>query len=192
MFAVRSGARGRAALRGALALALLPVAAAGAGCENDPTEFLMTFDACEPLVLEPGESFGAAEVAAVQDTIDLWREVSPVRLTLEPTAGAATLPVLGTDSEAFFGQFDDRRGVILLSRHMTDRRQRAIVLAHEVGHAYGLFHAGEEDRPSVMTSGNRDVPPTAGDAAGIEALWGDCSGQYSSSTTAMTSRGGTR
>jgi predicted Zn-dependent protease len=48
------------------------------------------------------------------------------------------------------------------------------VIAHELGHAFGLVHVSPDTRPSVMNPGNTTVAPNDGDRAALEALWGTC------------------
>lgn len=74
----------------------------------------------------------------------------------------------------FHGLYDDSEGVIYINRGIIDERTLSIVIAHELGHAFGLLHV--DDRESVMNPGNLDTPPNAADQAAIEALWGACSG----------------
>ena len=51
-----------------------------------------------------------------------------------------------------------------------DRR----VIAHELGHAFGLFHVPASERISLMNPGNLTTPPTTADQAALAALWGSC------------------
>ncbi|HLU68724.1 MAG TPA: hypothetical protein VKZ63_20725 [Kofleriaceae bacterium] len=168
MFLVHRGAGGRAAPALLLAVACL------AACENDPGHFEMVFDPCAPLVLEPEQGMAADTIASIEDAVAMWQEVARVQLTLEPTPDARALPVLGTDTELYYGRFDDQQGVIWLADALDDRRVRAVVLAHELGHAFSLYHVDPEERASVMNEGNTDLPPTASDGAALSRVWGDC------------------
>jgi len=76
-------------------------------------------------------------------------------------------------SQAFHGVYDDERGVIYINDGLTDPEQLAIVIAHELGHAFGLVHVS--GRPSLMNKGNLVTPPTANDLLDLQALWGTCS-----------------
>jgi hypothetical protein len=49
-----------------------------------------------------------------------------------------------------------------------------ITVAHELGHAFGLWHVEHEVRTSVMNPGNLTVAPNAGDASDVAVLWGRC------------------
>jgi hypothetical protein len=63
----------------------------------------------------------------------------------------------------------------------------ADVIAHEIGHAFGLVHV--TGRASVMNAGNIDVAPNAGDAADLSALWGACDTVPESSDGGISDRG---
>lgn len=85
----------------------------------------------------------------------------------------ATVNVIFEDAAAaFHGLYDDTRGVIYINNDITDPQVLSIVIAHEIGHAFGLPHI--TDRPSVMNPGNIRVLPNEGDTAALEALWGRC------------------
>ncbi|HEY5949139.1 MAG TPA: matrixin family metalloprotease, partial [Kofleriaceae bacterium] len=50
--------------------------------------------------------------------------------------------------------------------------QLPIVVAHELGHAFGLVHVS--DRPSLMNPGNVTTPPNESDRQALAGLWGTC------------------
>jgi hypothetical protein len=62
--------------------------------------------------------------------------------------------------------------VVLVNRALTVASERAITIAHEVGHAMGLPHV--DGRPSLMNPGNLTLEPQPGDAAALVELWGAC------------------
>jgi hypothetical protein len=63
---------------------------------------------------------------------------------------------------AEFGLYLD--GIAYINEAL-DPDQTAIVIAHELGHAFGLVHTSA--RPSVMNPGNLSIAPTADDRAAI-------------------------
>ncbi len=71
---------------------------------------------------------------------------------------------------AFFGIYES--GGIAVNRGLGDGGERSIVVAHELGHVFGLVHVG--DATSVMLPGNLRVPPGPHDAEALIALWGAC------------------
>jgi len=67
--------------------------------------------------------------------------------------------------------FADR---VLINRDLADPAMVAIVVAHELGHVFGLVHVSPAARLSLMNPGNLVTPPTDADQQTIEALWGRC------------------
>jgi hypothetical protein len=76
----------------------------------------------------------------------------------------------------FRGFYDDGAGVIYINTMLADPQTIGVVIAHELGHAFGLQHVAPEVRASVMNPGNTTVPPNDGDRATLEAMWGSCGG----------------
>jgi hypothetical protein len=64
--------------------------------------------------------------------------------------------------------------VVYVNLALTDRHERAVTIAHEVGHAFGLIHVDRAVRSSVMNQGNLEVEPSPADHHELTALWGDC------------------
>ena len=129
-------------------------------------------DACEPLQLVAS---GASdeERASLDDAAAMWNALGQTRLTTATTRSARTLEVrFETAAPVFHGLYDDEHGVVYVNHRLDDPRARAITIAHEVGHALGLFHI--TDRESVMNPANLVLEPNADDAAELERLWGRC------------------
>ena len=129
----------------------------------------LTHDACAPLALvsaAPSE----LQLGGMQDGQALWRDRGAPALGLR---AGATLEVRFEAAAAnFHGLYDDEQGVIYVNTAIGERDVLAIVIAHELGHAFGLPHV--TDRVSIMNPGNRSTPPTADDQLALAALWGDC------------------
>jgi hypothetical protein len=73
----------------------------------------------------------------------------------------------------FHGFYDDRNVQIFINQDLDDHA-RAVAIAHEVGHAFGLVHVAPGERPSLMNSGNITIDPNSGDVATLAARWGNC------------------
>ena len=111
-------------------------------------------------------------MAGIDGAITLWnsRGIALARISDLPTIEI----VFEEASEAFRGVYDDERGVIHINSALTDLAPLSIVIAHELGHAFGLLHVPASERVSVMNPGNLATPPTAADQGAVEALWGAC------------------
>ncbi len=152
---------------------LLVVSACGGGGPGDQ-HLNVVFDACEPLTLLVPSNATAGERGSFADAVAMWNARGTTRLTLEESEDGQRLPFELVRDVIFFGQYDDEAGKILLNRDLDDRSERAVTIAHEVGHAMGLWHVAESERRSVMNKGNRVVEPTAGDDAALHDTWGNC------------------
>jgi len=143
------------------------LAACGGASES---ELARTYDPCAPVTLAIGAEANAGEATGVDSAVALWRGMG---VTGFETTGGETIAIqFQTAAPAFHGFYDPAAGVVYINQDLVDPREIAIVVAHELGHAFGLVHVS--DRVSLMNPGNLTVPPTDGDAAALSALWGAC------------------
>lgn len=151
---------------------LCVVAAAGcAGPDNAPPPAMA--DPCMPVVLVAAAGTTDAERGSLADAAGLWNAVAAVRIGVEATDGAATIPVRFESAPlAFLGAYEPERQDVVVNSEIPDEPTRAIVLAHELGHAFGMAHIA--GRPSVMNASNSTVAPNAADAVALAGLWGTC------------------
>jgi len=129
----------------------------------------ITHDVCDPITVT-STSPTELQAAGIDAALDLWRahgvrslaraDEAPIEIRFEPAAGA------------FRGVYDDESGVVFVNSNLADPKILSIVIAHELGHAFGLPHVTEY--PSVMTPGNITTTPTDADQRALEALWGIC------------------
>jgi hypothetical protein len=108
--------------------------------------------------------------AGIDGAIALWGgrgvelsravDVLSIEIVFEPASGA------------FRGVYDDETGIIHINSTLTDLESLSIVIAHELGHAFGLPHV--TGRTSLMNPGNLATPPTEDDLGALEGLWGRC------------------
>ena len=129
------------------------------------------FDACAPLAVAAPEAT-AEQLASIDDAIAMWNGDGVAGLSRADT-GAITIEFRDA-ADAFHGFYDAPNATVYINVRLTDSGERAIVVAHELGHAYALVHISPEDHPSVMNPGNLTVVPNASDTAALQALWGPC------------------
>jgi len=161
---------------------LIPLLCAGClGSSPSDGVFDVVFDPCQPVAVRPEPGTRAEEVAGVAWGIAMWNDRAGTRLALDegggaPAAGAA--PVLPIRFQAaalvVFGVYEDEVGLVLVNRGLTDEHERAVTVAHELGHAMDLRHVNAAARPSVMNDGNLALEPNPGDVAALQARWGVC------------------
>jgi hypothetical protein len=150
-----------------LVVLLLAVAACTSGRGDSTID--VTHDACAPLALVSAEAT-TVQREGIADAEALWRDRGAPALGLR---AGSTLDVVFQDAASnFYGLYDDEFGVIYINQQITIRSTLAIVVAHELGHAFGLPHI--TDRVSVMNPGNLSTPPTEDDQRALAALWGNC------------------
>lgn len=146
------------------------------GCAGSPDTFLdITFDICRPIVVVPASDVTPAELASIDHALTLWNNFGEMRLTRSEVGGAARLPIVFQDAvPAYHGYYEDELGRVFVNRRLEEPRARAITIAHELGHAFGLWHVSASLRPSVMNPGNLTLAPNPQDQRDLTALWGDC------------------
>lgn len=138
-----------------------------ASCGTGDTTIDITHDPCAGVALEGGTT--AVQRAGLDGALRLWNEHG---LLAHPSEPSIISVVFEPASGAFRGVYDDELGIIHINDKIEDRGPLEIVIAHELGHAFGLPHIN--DRPSLMNPANLTQPPTEADREAIEALWGRC------------------
>lgn len=150
------------------AVILLTGLAACGGAGGDSITDI-THDVCGAIgVTSPSPT--ELQAAGIATAIELWRghgvsslgapTAAPIEIRFEPAAGV------------FGGVYDDESGIIFINSRITDSEILGVVIAHELGHAFGLAHVSAYT--SVMTSGNTTTRPTDEDQQALEDLWGPC------------------
>lgn len=146
-------------------LAFVPLVACGG--TNDVGTIALTHDACAPLAL-------VSDAPEIQGALDeahaLWRDRGAPSVGLR--AGATVEVQLEAAAGPFHGLYDDKTGIIYINQDLIGNPALPIVVAHELGHAFGLVHI--TDRPSVMNPGNLTIAPNAEDQRALEGIWGAC------------------
>jgi hypothetical protein len=135
-------------------------------CGTADTTIDITHDPCAGIALAGGTT--DTQRAGIEGALQLWAGHG-VATTTEPT----TIDIVFEHaSGAFRGVYDDERGVIHVNDSIEELAPLSIVIAHELGHAFGLPHV--TDRPSLMNPANLTQPPTDDDRVAVEAMWGRC------------------
>ncbi len=129
----------------------------------------ITHDPCAPLRVH-APSASADQSAAIAAATALWRERGAPGMGL-PAPDAIEL-VFATGSAAVRGHYDDEVGLIYINDDLP-AAMLPIVIAHELGHAFGLEHQ-DDGVDSLMVRGNTTITPTAVDEANLRLLWGAC------------------
>jgi hypothetical protein len=157
-----------------LSLALLGGCAGG----SQDTTLEIVNDVCEPTtIIAPADATGE-QLASIDGAIAMWTQLGFDRIARgdgAPLAGGQQIPIVFDDAAEFFhGLYDDEHGVVYINRALSGDPERAITMAHELGHAFGLWHVDRGARWSVMNPNNLAIEPNDGDAAELVALWGAC------------------
>lgn len=151
------------------------VVCTGACTGGGPSDHVMdiVFDVCDPFVVSSPEAT-VEQRAGIERALELWREQGFGSGTMEPVEGAPVLEVrFAEGSPIFRGIYEDEEGVIYINETLSSDHL-GIVLSHEMGHAFGLWHVSSDHRVSVMNPGNLDVAPTSGDGIALTEMWGPC------------------
>jgi hypothetical protein len=145
------------------------------GCGSAEVGPGIVHDACRPLQVIAGEDSLPSERAGVAEGITLWREVGVTAPRLEAAADGDRVPVnFELAPAAFRGVYEPSRGEVFVNRRLDEPHQRAITVAHELGHALGLEHVALAERESVMNPANVTVSPTRSDVEALADIWGEC------------------
>ena len=123
-----------------------------------------------------------AQRAGIAAAIALWHghgvaafDPAPDGAPAAPAGPAASVDIQFADAaEAFHGVYDPAGDRVLINRGITDPATLSIVIAHELGHAFGLVHIPPATRISLMNPDNLVTPPTDGDQQALAGLWGSC------------------
>jgi len=114
----------------------------------------------------------AEQRASIDDAIALWSSAGVTAFAIGDTPQVTV--EFKTAADAVYGYYDNTLAIVYVNTQVTDPTQRAIVVAHELGHSLGLVHVAPSTRLSVMNPGNLTIDPTADDASALTAIWGSC------------------
>ena len=144
--------------------------AALAACDS-PDQPYVARDPCVALAISAIDATSVQQ-DGIAEAQALWRAHGVAAFDGAP---AASLEVRFADAaSAFHGVYDPASDSVVINRGITDRATLAIVIAHELGHVFGLMHVASSSRVSLMNPGNLTTPPTDADQQTLEALWGTC------------------
>ena len=153
------------------------------GCAGGPQDTTLDIvsDVCEPTAVIAPSDVTDAQLASIDDALAMWARLGFDRMRLAGSEEAEVAPeaqriaiVFDDAAEVFHGLYDDEHGVVYINRALSDDHERAVTVAHELGHAFALLHVSSGARVSVMNPANLVVEPNDGDAADLVSLWGAC------------------
>lgn len=146
---------------------LVLFAACGAQSAGDS----LTFDPCASTVVSAPRAT-TDQLASIDDAIAMWRADGVTGLGRGDTAEITVDFREAADS--IYGFYDVTTATLYVNTRLADPGQRAVAIAHELGHALGLLHVPAETRISVMNPGNLTTEPTSSDSLALQSLWGAC------------------
>ena len=147
--------------------------AACSGAES-PDSYLAR-DPCTGLAITTTAAT-AAELDGIAHAVALWRDRGVSAFDINPQSASSTAIEIRFDdaAAAFHGVYDPASARVLINRDLADPPTLGVVIAHELGHVFGLAHIERGARISLMNPGNLITPPTEADQRALEALWGSC------------------
>jgi hypothetical protein len=160
----------------ASSLGLSALLAIGCGAPPQEAGETIVFDACAPTLLRLSPEASPADHEAVTAALALWQTAGGPPLGVASAAEPLFEQVLpiGFQPAAplFYGLYRPARGDILINSQLARPEARAITIAHEIGHAFGLPHVS--GHRSLMNPGNLQVPPSGEEARLIFQRSGTC------------------
>jgi hypothetical protein len=154
--------------------------AALAACGGSAPSEYVARDPCTPLEVTVNAAT-AGERDGIAAAVALWRARGVSAFDAAPASEAATdapaarIEIRFDEAAAtFHGVFDPAADRVVINRDLADPATLAIVIAHELGHVFGLVHVAPATRLSLMNPGNLVMPPTDDDQRALAALWGAC------------------
>jgi hypothetical protein len=163
--------------RKSCALAGLLLAIAASGCIDPDTTIDITFSPCDSIALRATNGT-ARQLNSIGAAVDMWNEIgTDTVLLLSDEVGSPSpeweIPVRFEEAAPqFFGIYLDESGDIVINDGLRDSDERSVVIAHELGHAFGLEHVS--GRKSVMNEENLAYHPDQGDAQSLMRAWPEC------------------
>lgn len=153
-------------------LTLAAFCASGCAADVAPSSGLV-FDPCAVAVVAAAGTL-ADERDGIDQGLALWNGAAAIgAVRVEQGQGAISIEFVPS-LPAFFGRYYPETGRIFVNRDISDPHARAVVVAHELGHAFGLPHVPVESEASLMNPANTTVSPTDRDVERLRSLWGDC------------------
>lgn len=144
------------------------LAACGAPPPSAPA---IAYSPCAPVLLAPEAGTTAEELESVESAIAMWREVGLTTLTLSASDAAGAVPLrFEHAADVFHGVYEPGSGRVFVNRGLAGA-ERAVTVAHEVGHALGLPHVARSLRPSLMNPGNLTERPSPEDQGELQLRW---------------------